>query len=120
MEPKRGFEHSAKYLAWRVKRDEEVARLRKEREVAEADKRESERDETRRKGGDARKEAGVDIEELKRRAVKMFEERMTDVLVLDYKRRFGENWQEAADAELRRLQEVQVEEARAGEETRKV
>jgi chromatin structure-remodeling complex subunit RSC1/2 len=122
VEPKRGLEHSAKYLAWRVKQDEQVARLRRERELEEAEKRERERerDEARRKSGEARKEAGPDIEELKRRAVKMFEEQLSDVLVLDYKRRFGENWKEAADAELRRLQELQVDEAKAREEVGKV
>jgi chromatin structure-remodeling complex subunit RSC1/2 len=120
VEPKRGLEHSARYLAWRVRRDEEVARLRRETEIRETEKREKERDEARRKGGEARKEASVNIQELKRGALKIFEEQLTDVLVLDYKRRFGENWREAVDTELRRLQEVQVEEAKAKEEIGKV
>jgi len=119
VEPKRGLEHSAKYLAWRVKRDEEVAELRRKRELNEAEKREKERDEMRRKGGELRKEAKVDIEGLKREAVKIFEEQLTDVLVLDYKRRFGENWREAVDTELKRLQDMQAEQAKAKEEMRK-
>ena len=94
--------------------------MRRETEIRETEKREKERDEARRKGGEARKEASVNIQELKRGALKIFEEQLTDVLVLDYKRRFGENWREAVDTELRRLQEVQVEEAKAKEEIGKV
>lgn len=104
--------HSAKYLAWRARNDEEIARKRAEREREE----EEEREERRRKNVEEWKEEATRIEELKEKALKELSERMTDGLVADYKRRFGDAWKEKADEELRDLEQKIREQRKVAEE----
>ena len=115
--PAERFGHSAKYLAWRVKRDDEMATLRRKRE-SESGSAESEEARKRLKQEQeeaARKENDVRTHDIAA-ALHSFEISLADVLIEDHKREFGPQWKEKLQDMLETLAEQQQDAAKDTEE----
>lgn len=110
--PYKSPSHSAKYLAWRAKNEEEIKRKRAEREREESGEQEARRI---RKVEEQKARVG-ELEEAKRKALQEFNEKMADNLIRTYQYMYGDNWREKADEELVKLEGKMVERVKLREE----
>jgi len=104
--------HSAQYLAWRARSDDDVARRRASRDALDADERRL----ARRKDAEERTRRDCAVEELKARALKDLEGRLADSLVDGYRLMYGEAWKEKADEELKKWKGKMEEQAKLTQE----
>jgi chromatin structure-remodeling complex subunit RSC1/2 len=105
---KKGPAHTAKYLAFKAKRDEMLKEKRKRNggdpnTTAEARKR-AKSEETQ--------EANRKIEAAKTAALSQMEDLLADATIREYESLYGANWQKKMEEELVLLERKQVEEAR--------
>jgi chromatin structure-remodeling complex subunit RSC1/2 len=109
--------HSAKYLAWKIKREEELAALKRKRESQNGETEATQEEAKRRK---LQAEVVAKSEETRAKnvaaALKAMGNGLADALIGDYKRRFGDRWKEEMQQGLEDLEALQKHAAKEKEE----
>jgi chromatin structure-remodeling complex subunit RSC1/2 len=105
---KKGPAHTAKYLAYKAKREEMLKEKRK-RDGSDPD---STAEARKRAKSEEMQEAGRKLEAAKVAALNQMEDLLADATMREYESLYGADWQKKMEEELALLEKKQVEEAR--------
>jgi chromatin structure-remodeling complex subunit RSC1/2 len=112
----KGPSHTAKYLAYKIKREEMLKEKRKhdaEDAVAQSDVR-------KRARAEGQRQVEKQIVAAKKAALETVEDLLTDATVKEYQSLYGTQWKEKMEEELEMLDKKQVEEVRRKDEREKL
>lgn len=113
---KKGPAHTAKYLAYKIKREE----MLKEKRKRDADDAVAHSDARKRAKSEEQQEARQKLAEAKKAALETMEDLLADATIRQYERLHGAQWKEKMEQELQMLEKKQVEEARRKDEREKL
>jgi chromatin structure-remodeling complex subunit RSC1/2 len=113
---KKGLAHTAKYLAYKIKR-EEMLREKRERDAEDAVIQSGAR---KRAKSEEQREAQKKFAEAQRVALMTVEDALADATIHEYERLYGAQWRPKMEEELQMLEKKQVEEARRRDEREKL